>query len=187
MFVNTIYMLQEFASVDNSVLRIHSFDLKAGLKRVREEMKAPMFHLLPSRSLGSEETSTILLNVSVAEGNSWIFNFKIFVCVLFCLASHFWVCRTHSGQRYVDCTSVINLSKRTNWWISPCLFWEAFRDSCKESDVGKSFSILLSALHPFFQTRWYWGIWTFMRVGSSSATWCWKQILENMLIVPLKD
>lgn len=33
MFVNTIYMLQEFASVNNSVLRIHSFDLKAGLKK----------------------------------------------------------------------------------------------------------------------------------------------------------
>lgn len=41
MFINTIYLLQEFTPVNNSALRIYTCDLKARLKKGDESSSVP--------------------------------------------------------------------------------------------------------------------------------------------------
>lgn len=98
MFINIIYLMWEFTPVNDSALRIHTCDLKAGLKKgQRGNEGSPVPPVWPIPSLGTEETSALLLNATAAGGKSWLFTCKIFVCGLFCLPSHFQVCRTNSG------------------------------------------------------------------------------------------
>lgn len=70
MFINKIY---NFSSVVTLLWGYTLLSWKQESKRMRKEMKVLLFHL------GSKETGTTLLNVSIAEGNSWVFTLKIFV------------------------------------------------------------------------------------------------------------